>query len=90
MHREGRTSLASQGSTKWGQTAEPEDSERIWEHCAAKGGEAGRKGNPTHLYRSSRGALAPSSHCCQHHLQLLSLGQNPSPQNREGATLGWV
>lgn len=47
MDRKGRTSLASQGSTKWGQSSRPrgfcEGGEGIWEHCAAKGGrQAGR------------------------------------------------
>lgn len=75
----------------WGQTADAENSVRegrgsgttvlLWE--------GGRKSSPTHLYGSSRGALTPSSRCCQHHLQVHSLSQNPSPQKHTGLP-GWV
>lgn len=91
MHREGRTFLASQGSTKWGQTTDAEDSVREGRGSGATVllREGGRKGSPTHLYGSSRGVLAPSSHCYQHHLHLHSLSQNPSPQNHIELP-GWV
>lgn len=73
MHREGRTS----GQHKTGSDSRPrgvsEGGERIWE-----------KGQSHSPVQEQQVCLTPSSHCCQHHLQL----HNPIPTQQAGNHIG--